>query len=127
MVEQEGELLAIEVKTTKWPSYRDAVHMRAFLDEYGGRVRGALLLHAGSETFWITEKVLATPGWRVLLTSGTDAAEIAVCASSADEPYLSFTRWGIDLSSEAAPDSRLRQAQRGRVDDHGQPCIPWSS
>ncbi len=44
----------------------DQAHMRAFREEYGDRVRGGLLLHTGTETFWITEKVLATPWWRVL-------------------------------------------------------------
>jgi uncharacterized protein len=66
VVEQEGELLAIEVKATTRPSHRDVVHMRPFREEYGDRVRGGLLLHTGPDTFWITEKVLATPWWRVL-------------------------------------------------------------
>jgi uncharacterized protein len=66
VVEHDGELLAIEVKTTTRPSHRDVVHMRAFREEYGGRVRGGLLLHGGTETFWVTENVLATPWWRVL-------------------------------------------------------------
>jgi len=47
-VEHGGELLAVEVKTTTRPSHRDAAHMRAFLKEYGDRVRGGLLLHAGT-------------------------------------------------------------------------------
>jgi hypothetical protein len=33
---------------------------------YAHRVRGALLLHTGAETFWIAKKVLAVPWWRVL-------------------------------------------------------------
>lgn len=66
VVEHEGELLAVEVKTTTRPSHGDAAHLRAFRGEYGKRVRGGILLHAGTDTFWITERVLATPWWRVL-------------------------------------------------------------
>jgi predicted AAA+ superfamily ATPase len=66
VVEHEGELLAVEVKATARPSPRDAAHLRVLREGYGNSVRGALLLHTGSETFWITEGVLATPWWRVL-------------------------------------------------------------
>lgn len=66
VVEHEGELLAVEVKTTARPSHTDAAHLRTFRQEYADRVRGGLLLHAGTETFWMAEGVLATPWWRVM-------------------------------------------------------------
>lgn len=66
VVEKEGELLAIEVKATARPTHGDVEHLRTFIDEYGGRVRGGLLLHGGTDTFKVTDKVLATPWWRVI-------------------------------------------------------------
>lgn len=66
VLEHDGELVAVEVKASARPSHRDTAGLRAFREEYGKRVRGALLLHAGSETSWIAEGVLATPWWRVL-------------------------------------------------------------
>jgi hypothetical protein len=59
-------VLAVEVKATANPGYDDARHLRAFLSEYDDLAVGALLLHDGDETFWISEKVLAVPWWGVL-------------------------------------------------------------
>ena len=61
-----GELLAIEVKATSRPTTKMVAGVRAFLDEYKDRVRGALVLHTGDETFWIGNGILATPWWKVL-------------------------------------------------------------
>ena len=36
------------------------------LSEYGDTVRGALLLHGGTETYLLGERILATPWWRVI-------------------------------------------------------------
>lgn len=66
VVEYDGELLAIEVKAGSRPSHDDARHLRAFQEGYGRRVRGGLLLHDGTETFWVAPGVLATPWWRVI-------------------------------------------------------------
>jgi uncharacterized protein len=66
VVESGPLLLPIEVKATTRPSWRDARHLRTFLDEYGDAVHGALLLHGGNETVWLSERVLAAPWWRVL-------------------------------------------------------------
>jgi predicted AAA+ superfamily ATPase len=66
VLERRGRLLAVEVKTTAHPSYRDARHLRTFLDEYPDTAQGALLLHTGEETAWLSDRVLSTPWWRVL-------------------------------------------------------------
>lgn len=66
VVERRGKLLAVEVKATARPTHRDARHLRAFLEEYGKAVHGALLVHAGRETTWLSERLLAVPWWRVL-------------------------------------------------------------
>jgi uncharacterized protein len=66
VVEKDGELLAIEVKATSRPSHHDAAHLGVFMEEYADRVRGGLVLHTGTETFWLRDRVLATPWWRVI-------------------------------------------------------------
>jgi len=56
----------MEVKAGGHPRPADARGIRAFKEEYGSRVRGGLLLHGGSEVFWLVEGVLALPWWRVM-------------------------------------------------------------
>lgn len=66
VLEWRGRLLAVEVKATPRPSHRDGRHLRSFLDEYGKAGHGALLLHTGGSTEWLSEGVLSVPWWRVL-------------------------------------------------------------
>jgi len=66
VVETRGKLLAVEAKATPRPTHRDARHLRSFLDEYGKTAHGALLLHTGATTEWLSEGVLSAPWWRVL-------------------------------------------------------------
>jgi hypothetical protein len=65
VVERGRRLLPIEVKATTRPRLGDAQCLLMFLEEYDDMVQGALLLHGGAETFWIRERVLAVPWWRV--------------------------------------------------------------
>lgn len=66
VVEWAGALLPIEVKATARARLNDARHLQTFMDEYGDAVRGALLLYTGQEAFWLTQRVLAIPWWRVV-------------------------------------------------------------
>jgi len=66
VVERKQQTLAIEVKASTNPGYADAKHLRTFLAEYPDTAVGALLLHDGTETFWISDRVLATPWWKVI-------------------------------------------------------------
>ena len=66
VIEAEGRLLPIEVKSTARPRLGDARHLRAFQAEYGERARAGLLLHAGQMLEWLGPRVLAAPWWRVL-------------------------------------------------------------
>lgn len=66
VVEWKDQLLPIEVKTTKSPTPKDAAHLRAFREEYAGKVPGGLLLHGGSETLILSEGVIAAPWWSVM-------------------------------------------------------------
>ena len=66
IVEQpDGRLLAIECKSGERPTHDDADGLRLFLREYPAAV-GGLLLHSGSETRWISDRVLSVPWWRVM-------------------------------------------------------------
>ena len=66
VLESGGELMAVEVKSTTRPRFRDTAGLRAFREAHGDLVRGALLLHAGVETGWLSEGVLGVPWWRVV-------------------------------------------------------------
>ncbi len=66
VVEAGDMVLPIEVKATTDPRLRDTVGLRAFREEYPGRARAGLLLHAGETVGWLTPDVLAAPWWRVV-------------------------------------------------------------
>lgn len=66
VVECAGQLLPIEVKSTKRPRLADAAHLRSFRAEYGRQARAGLLLHAGEQIEWLAPDVLAAPWWTVL-------------------------------------------------------------
>ena len=66
VVEWNGRLLPVEVKTTARPRTGDADGLRAFRHEYGDRSLAGLLLHAGDHVSWLADHVLAAPWWTVL-------------------------------------------------------------
>ena len=66
VVEAGDRLLPIEVKATTTPRFRDAAGLRVFQAEYGETARPGLLLHGGTEVFWVASDVVAAPWWRVL-------------------------------------------------------------
>lgn len=66
VIERQRKLLAIEVKASGAPTPRDAAHLSTFQSEYGPAVRGGLILHGGDEIYWLGEKILAVPWWRVM-------------------------------------------------------------
>ena len=65
VIETPRRVLPIEVKAARRVSPSDAKGLEAFLEEYRDLADGALLLHAGTETFPLTPRVLATPWWAV--------------------------------------------------------------
>ena len=58
--------MGVEVKASTNPGYNDSKGLRAFLDEYGGSTRGCVLLYGGNETFWLADRVIAAPWWKVI-------------------------------------------------------------
>jgi predicted AAA+ superfamily ATPase len=66
VIESGRTLLPIEVKATARPRVDDVRHLRVFREEYRGRSRAGLLLHAGDRIEWLAPGLLAAPWWRVL-------------------------------------------------------------
>ena len=66
VIEADGMLLPIEVKSTTRPRVADAAGLREFRSMHDDRTRAGLLLHDGTHTEWLTADVLAVPWWRVL-------------------------------------------------------------
>lgn len=66
VIERRRQLVGIEVKAGAHPAMRDIQGLRAFLDEHPGSARGGVVLHGGDESYWLDEKVVAVPWWRVM-------------------------------------------------------------
>ena len=66
VIETDGQLIPIEVKSTDRPRLGDIKHIRTFQAEYGGKARAGLLIHTGDALEWLTENILAVPWWRII-------------------------------------------------------------
>ena len=66
MIETGRRLLPIEVKAASSVRPTDARHLHVFLDEYPDMADAGIVLYDGPETFWLTERVIATPWWRLV-------------------------------------------------------------
>jgi predicted AAA+ superfamily ATPase len=60
VVEHGRHAMAVEVKATKNPGYRDIAGLQAFLKEHRGAASG-LLLHSGREIKRLDEKIVVVP------------------------------------------------------------------
>ena len=54
VIETEGKVLPIEIKSTSRPRISDAANLLAFQNEYGAEARAGLLLHNGTAIEWLT-------------------------------------------------------------------------
>jgi len=66
VIEWQGQLLPVEVKAASRARVADTTSLRAFRMEYPDVTRAGLLLHAGDETSWLADGILAVPWWRVV-------------------------------------------------------------
>ena len=66
VIETGRRLLPVEVKAAASARPSDVRHVHTFLDEYSDMAQCGILLYDGEETFWLTDRVLAAPWWRVL-------------------------------------------------------------
>ncbi len=66
VIETGRRLLPVEVKAAASAHPWDVRYLHTFLDEYSDMAQCGILLYDGEETFWLTDRVLAAPWWRVL-------------------------------------------------------------
>lgn len=66
VIESEGTVIAVEVKSTDRPRPRDWANLVEFRNRHADVVKGCVLLHAGETTEWVSDRVLSTPWWRVV-------------------------------------------------------------
>ncbi|MGA1842747.1 MAG: ATP-binding protein [bacterium] len=67
VIEHGKNLLAIEIKLLRNPSFNDTKNLLTFFQEYPSMVRG-LLIHSGNSIKWLHSKILAVPWWWLLIT-----------------------------------------------------------
>ena len=66
VIETGRRLLPVEVKASASVHPGDVRHVHTFLDEYSDLAQCGIVLYNGEETFWLTDRVLAAPWWRVV-------------------------------------------------------------
>jgi hypothetical protein len=66
VIEWKRQLVGVEVKAGKQPTMRDIKGLRAFLAEHPRHARGGIVLHGGDESYWLDDKIIAVPWWRVM-------------------------------------------------------------
>ncbi len=66
VIETPTALPPIEVKSSPSLRTQDARHLSTFIDEYADQVAAGVLIYTGTDTYWLTERVLAVPLSRVL-------------------------------------------------------------
>jgi len=66
VIETEGKVLPIEIKSASKLRVKDAANLIAFQKEYDADARTGLLLYDGAAIEWLTPTVLAAPWWKVI-------------------------------------------------------------
>lgn len=66
VLERGREIVAVEVKAGRHPGLRDVQGMRTFLTDYPRQARGGIVLHGGDDSYWLDDRILAVPWWRVM-------------------------------------------------------------
>ncbi len=61
MIERGTQLLGIEVKSKTRPQLSDVPGLRLFLEEYAPEAQGGLVVHDGTDTYYLTKNILAVP------------------------------------------------------------------
>jgi len=66
VLERQRQLVGVEVKAGAHPSMKDIQGLRAFLAEHPRQARGGVVVHGGDESYWLDEKIVAVPWWRIM-------------------------------------------------------------
>ena len=61
VVETPTSLLPMEIKAATTVRTQDARHLSTFLDEYPDKTEAGVILYAGREAYWLTDRVFAVP------------------------------------------------------------------
>ena len=65
VIETPRELIPVEVRSSRSVRLSDARRLEMFIAEYPDQARAGVLLCAGRETYWLSQRVLAVP-WHVI-------------------------------------------------------------
>ena len=66
VVETPRRLIPVEVKSSRSVRLSDARHLEMFISEYPDQARAGVVLYAGRETYWLSERVLAVPWYAII-------------------------------------------------------------
>ena len=66
VIEANGQLIPIEIKSTTRPGFKDSANLRLFRSQYQENCQAGLVLHAGDELNWLAPNILAAPWWVVM-------------------------------------------------------------
>jgi hypothetical protein len=66
VIEANGQLIPIEVKSTTRPGFKDSANLRLFRSQYQENCKAGLVLHAGDDLKWLAPNILAAPWWTVM-------------------------------------------------------------
>ena len=66
VIESNGQLIPIEVKSTTHPGFKDSANLRLIRSQYPENCKAGLVLHAGDELNWLAPNILAAPWWYVM-------------------------------------------------------------
>jgi uncharacterized protein len=66
VIEWQKKLVGVEVKTGAQPTLRDVQGLRSFLAENPRMAIGGVVIHGGDDAYWLDDKIVAAPWWRVL-------------------------------------------------------------
>ena len=66
VIETPQALIPVEVRSSRTVRVSAARHIETFMGDYGDRVPAGIVVYAGRETYWLTDRVLAVP-WHVVI------------------------------------------------------------
>ena len=66
VIERGRALVGVEVKAAERPRLKDVAGLSSFLSDHPRTARGGLVLHGGTESYWLQDRILAAPWWTVL-------------------------------------------------------------
>jgi uncharacterized protein len=66
VLELKRQLVGVEIKAGSHPALADVPGLRTFLAEHPKSARGGIVVHGGDDSYWLDDKIVAVPWWRVM-------------------------------------------------------------